>query len=222
MMQSDAGWANKGREGRAVPSFGAGVVEWHGSTEADAPLIVLLHGWGETEADMVALVPSLPVGLTYASLRGPLAMGRHPAWFAPGHPFHLSAQWFEAWLNGVASPTRPVVLVGFSAGAAFAGGLLLLNPGRYAGAAILYGTLPFEAGVATPPGGLAGIPVFVAHGTNDAMIPRDLLDRAWTYLTQDSGASARAVLYEDAHGVSERSLADLAHWITEVTTGQTP
>ena len=50
--------------------------------------------------------------------------------------------WFRAWLDDVASRGRPVVLVGFSGGAAFAGGLLLDDPGRYAGAAILYGTLP--------------------------------------------------------------------------------
>ena len=37
---------------------------------------------------------------------------------------------------------RPVLLVGFSGGAAFAGGLVLDDPSRYAGAAILYGTLP--------------------------------------------------------------------------------
>lgn len=37
--------------------------------------------------------------------------------------------------------------MGFSGGAAFAGGLLLDNPTRYAGAAVLHGTLPFDAGL---------------------------------------------------------------------------
>ena len=50
--------------------------------------------------------------------------------------------WFRAWLDEVAPAGRPVVLVGFSGGAAFAGGLVLDDPARYAGAAILYGTLP--------------------------------------------------------------------------------
>ena len=86
-----------------------------------------------------------------------------------------------------------MVLVGFSGGAAFAGGLILDDPTRYAGAAILYGTLPFDAGVPTTPGRLAGLPVLVAHGDTDTVIPRDLLDRTWTYLHDDAGSTTTGV-----------------------------
>ena len=75
--------------------------------------------------------------------------------------------WFRGWLDDVAPAGRPVLLVGFSGGAAFAGGLLLDDPARYAGAAILYGTLPFDAGVPTDAGRLAGVPVLVAQGDAD-------------------------------------------------------
>ncbi|WP_281271741.1 hypothetical protein [Nocardioides immobilis] len=54
--------------------------------------------------------------------------------------------WFRPWLDDIAPAGRPVLLVGFSGGAAFAGGLVLDDPDPYAGAAILYGTLPFNAG----------------------------------------------------------------------------
>lgn len=40
---------------------------------------------------------------------------------------------FRGRLDVVAPAGRPVVLVGFSGGAAFAGGLLLDEPSRYAG-----------------------------------------------------------------------------------------
>jgi predicted esterase len=71
-----------------------------------------------------------------------------------------------------------VVLIGFSGGAAFAGGLVLDEPARYAGAAILYGTLPFDAGLAPTPARLAGLPVFVAQGEHDTVIPsEDLVQR---------------------------------------------
>ncbi|MFF6988464.1 hypothetical protein [Streptomyces sp. NPDC010273] len=43
-------------------------------------------------------------------------------------------------------------------------------------AAILSGTLPFDAGVPTETARLAGVPVFVAQGERDHVIPRDLLD----------------------------------------------
>lgn len=111
------------------------------------------------------------------------------------------------------SPGREVILVGFSGGAAFAGGLLLDQPSHYSGAAILYGTLPFDAGVPVTPGRLAGIPVFVAQGDQDTVIPRELLDATWGYLTNPSGAPAWATRYPDGHGISTSSLSDLAGWL---------
>jgi phospholipase/carboxylesterase len=106
--------------------------------------------------------------------------------------------------------------VGFSAGAAFAGGVLLSDPDRYVGAALLCGTLPFDAGVATSLGRLVGKEVFLAHRLDDAMIPSELLDRAWSYLTADSRARAHAVRYEGGHAVSPAMLAELARWLTRV------
>ena len=113
-----------------MTDLGSSVVEWRGSTRLDAPLVVLMHGWGESETDMMALVPSLPADLAYASVRGPYLRGRHSAWFDTGRSFDDTVRWFESWLDGVAPAGRPVVLVGFSAGAAFAGGVLLRNPSR--------------------------------------------------------------------------------------------
>ena len=178
----------------------------------------MLHGWGETEADMIAFVPSLPNELSYASVRAPYVNGRRYDWFAAGRAFEETTRWFEHWLDTVPPAGRRVVLVGFSAGAAFAGGLLLVHPDRYVGAAMLCGTLPFDAGVATPAGRLVGTDVFLAHRSDEAMIPHELLDRAWMYLTQDSGARAYAVRYEGGHGVYPAMLNDLARWLSEVAS----
>jgi phospholipase/carboxylesterase len=107
------------------------------------------------------------------------------------------------------------VLVGFSGGAAFAGGLLLDDPARYAGAAVLYGTLPFDAGVPTTPARLAGVPVVVAQGEHDTVIPQELLDRTWTYLLGESGAPAVARRDPVGHGLGAAALATLAGWLQE-------
>ena len=196
---------------------GQPVAEWSGSTRADAPVVVLLHGWGETEADMTAFVPRLPHGFAYASVRAPHARGRSFAWFARGEPFDRTLAWFEEWLDGAVVADRPVVLVGFSAGAAFAGGAILVHPDRYVGAAILCGTLPFDAGVATPPGRLAGKHVFVGHSRDDPQMPHDLLDRAWDYLTRESGAITEAHRYDCGHEVTAEALADLHTWLGALT-----
>ena len=195
---------------------GVPVVEWSGSAQPDVRLVVMLHGWGETETEMTALVPSLPPGPAYASLRAPYFQGRHRAWFTKGQPFTTTAGWFEDWLDSIHAYERPIVLVGFSAGAAFAGGVLLLNPRRYLGAAILSGTLPFDAGVETPTDRLIGKSVLLVHNTADAMIPPELLDRAWRYLTGDSGACTHALRFEGGHGISEQAVAALGHWLDEV------
>ena len=186
------------------------IAHWSGSTDAAAPLVVLFHGWAEDERDMAALVPSLPSGMTYASLRAPYRIGRHYGWFAQGHPFHDTLGWFEDWLDTVAVKHRPIVLVGFSAGAAFAGGAIVVNPDRYSGAAVLCGTLPFDTGLSTPPGRLDAKQVFIGHSLDDPVMPHDVLDRAWDYLTKDSGAIAQAKKYECGHEVTREALADLA------------
>lgn len=41
------------------------------------------------------------------------------------------------------------------------------------------GALPFDAGLTVEPGHLADVPIFVAQGDNDHVIPRELLDRTW-------------------------------------------
>ena len=139
-------------------------------------------------------------------MRAPITEGGGYAWFANrgiGRPVAESLRdtmdWFRGWLDEAAPDGRPVVLVGFSGGAAFAGGLVLDDPSRYAGAAILYGTLPFDAGLATDPGRLANLPAFVAQGDGDHVIPRELLDRTWNYLLSESGAPTVAQRQPGGH-----------------------
>ena len=53
--------------------FGPAVVATAGSTDPDAPLVVLLHGRGSHEKEILALADHLPVGPTCASVRAPIA-----------------------------------------------------------------------------------------------------------------------------------------------------
>jgi phospholipase/carboxylesterase len=202
--------------------FGPASVAFAGSTDRQAPLVVLLHGRGSHEREIISLAGHLPSGPAYVAVRAPIAEGAGFAWFANrgiGRPIADSlAQtmaWFRGWLDGVAPEGRPVVLVGFSGGAAFAGGLVLADPTRFAGAALLYGTLPFDGGVPVTPGRLAGLPVFVAHGEQDDVIPRELLDRTWAYLLEESGARPHARRDPGGHGITAETRAELGDWIRE-------
>ena len=192
----------------------------HGSTDPSAPLVVLLHGRGSHEREILGVAAHLPDGPAYAAVRAPIAEGGGYAWFANrgiGRPVASSLDetmaWFRGWLDDVAPPGRPVILVGFSGGAAFAGGLVLADPGRFAGAAILYGTLPFEAGLPIDDGRLAHLPVFVAQGDQDHVIPRELLDRTWSYLLGESGAPTVARRDPGGHGMTHGTLHALHEWV---------
>ena len=210
--------------GMTASSFAPPTVAWAaGQDDPALPLVVLLHGRGSSERDIIALAGHLPAGASYTAVRAPIAEGGGYAWFANrgiGRPVAESLAetmaWFRQWLDGVAPEGRPVVLVGFSGGAAFAGGLVLDEPDRFAGAAILYGTLPFEeAGVPVEPAALLGLPVFVAQGDQDHVIPRELLDRTWRHLVQDSGASPYARRDPGGHGLSQETADELAGWLAE-------
>ncbi|MGC5019227.1 alpha/beta hydrolase [Micromonospora sp. DT47] len=206
----------------SIPRFAPASVATAGSTDPQAPLVVLLHGRGSHEREIIALADHLPSSPAYAAVRAPIAEGAGYAWFANrgiGRPVAESLAetmtWFRTWLDEAAPPGRPVILVGFSGGAAFAGGLILADPQRFSGAAILYGTLPFDAGVPVTPARLAGLPVFVAQGDQDTVIPRELLDSTWHYLLGDSGAPAYARRDPGGHGISQATLAELGGWIRE-------
>jgi phospholipase/carboxylesterase len=196
------------------------VVVTRGSTDPDAPLVVLLHGRGSDEQAIIGLADVLPDGAAYAAVRAPIAEGGGFAWFANrgiGRPVAESLEatisWFRGWLDAVAPAGRPVVLVGFSGGAAAAGGLLLADPQRFAGAGVLYGTMPFDAGLDTGPGRLDGVPVFVAQGDADHVIPLDLQQRTWAYLHGDSGAQTTSHRDGGGHGLSQGALYALHAWL---------
>ncbi|WP_255770358.1 alpha/beta hydrolase [Pseudarthrobacter sulfonivorans] len=212
--------ADPGASGLTSPST-PHVVATAGSTEPSAPLVVLLHGRGSNEREILSLASHLPPEFAYAAVRAPIGEGHGYAWFANrgiGRPTaeSLAEQmaWFRRWLDDYAVAGRPVILVGFSGGAAFAGGLVLDDPERFAGAAILYGTLPFDAGVPVTPERLSGVSVLVAHGEQDRVIPAELLARTWEYLTTESGASVRTRRDPGGHQISAQTLSEIGTWIS--------
>ena len=208
-------------------TFAAPVVLTTGAdarADSEAPLVVLLHGRGADERSILSLVPHLPTGPAYAAVRAPISEGGGYAWFANrgiGRPVTESLDatmtWFRAWLDDAAPAGRPVVIVGFSGGAAFAGGLVLSDPHRYAGAAVLNGTLPFDAGVPVEAGRLEGTTVFLARGQADTVIPRELLDRTWSYLHEQSGADLTAHLDPGGHALTAGTVEALHAWLESVT-----
>ncbi len=190
---------------------------------ASTPLVVMLHGRGADEHDLIDLAADLPRGFAFASLRAPLELPEGGyRWFEDrgvGRPvaksLRAAVDRIRAWVDGpaLAGYDRDrIFLLGFSAGMMTAGALVLEDPARFAGAVLLSGALALDAGPATP-GRLAGVPVFMAHGTADTMIPADLVLQTQRYLRDRSGAELTERTYQRDHSIARREIADIAAWL---------
>lgn len=198
-------------EHRVTESASPLITRW-GSRDPEAPLIVLFQGTdslgdapGDSyQTDLAMFVRCLPDGAAYAAVRVPQA--------APGHvPPGLAV--LRGWIDQQRAREFPVVLIGVGGGAAAVGAMLLTDPARFAAAALLYGVLPFDSDVPMTRGRLAGIPVFLAHGAHDLVMPLELQRRTWDYLVRDSGSPLWAQRQPGGHELTAETVSGLAGWI---------
>ena len=198
-----------------------------------AGLLVLLHGRGADERDLLPLADFLDPQkqLLVVSPRGPLALppgGAH--WYAVreiGFPdpatFLSTFGVASSWLDGLWKETglRPAntVLAGFSQGAVMTYSLGLAS-GRPRPAALIamsgfVPTVPgFELDLSSPLP-----PVSIAHGTHDPVISVDWGRRARDLL-QDAGAD---VLYRESpipHTIDPRFLSEVRPWLDRALGAQ--
>ncbi len=179
------------------------------------PVILLLHGWTGDENAMWVFTPRLPPNWLMLAPRGlfPAPQGGY-AWHTALKTWP-SVQHFEAavdalhhWLTLANFPVADfssLHLVGFSQGAALAYAFTLSHPERVASLSALSGFMP--EGVILDPSNrrLSGLPVFITHGTKDALVPVararravEVLDRAGamvTYCEHDVGHKLNASCY---------------------------
>ncbi len=108
-----------------------------------------------------------------------------------------------------ADPDR-MYLMGFSQGAAVSMALALRHPQLARGLAALVGFAPTATAEAVD-GRLAGLPVFMAAGTEDETIPYDVTQRSLALLEQ-SGADLAYHEYQTGHKLNAAGMNDLRAW----------
>lgn len=193
------------------------------------PLLLLLHGIGSNEDDLYGLAPYLDERFLIVSARAPLPMGPMAyGWFNIEYtPQGLSAdlaqaeQSYQLLLRFIDEVVEKygigqsgVYLMGFSQGAMMSLSVALTQPGKVAGVVALSGRLPTSAlEHLAALEDLAGLPVFLAHGTDDFVIPINFAREAREVLTQ-LPIELTYREYRMAHQVSMESLRDVCAWLS--------
>ena len=167
---------------------------WREPAGEPAGALVLLHGRGADERDLFPLLDLLDperrlLGVTPGGPHHLPPGGRH--WYALGGiptpdpaTFAATAPRLAAFLDGLPVPMDRVVLGGFSQGTVMSYAMSL-GPGRPrpAGLVAMSGFLPRVADWPLQPERLRGVPVGIAHGSLDPVIPAQFAAEAEATLT---------------------------------------
>ena len=182
-----------------------------------APLL-LLHGTGGDENDLISLGRHVAPGATLISPRGKVLEGAMPRFFrrvAEGvwdiEDLHRRTEELAAFVARAREIYKlgPPIAVGYSNGANIAWSLLLRRPDLLAGAALLRAMLPFDP---PPAQDLGGVPVLVLAGAADPVVPAPQRDRLAALLKR-AGADVTYHVIPAGHGLTERDLDLVREWL---------
>jgi phospholipase/carboxylesterase len=191
-----------------------------GSVTGAAPLL-LLHGTGGDENDLLPLGAALAPGAALLSPRGQVLEHGMPRFFrrlAEGvfdeddvrrRAAELGAFVTEAGhRHGLAAP----IAVGFSNGANIAAALLLTQPGVLAGAVLLRAMVPLSE----PPAiDLKGKPVLILSGAADPIVPAANAAKLAAQLSQ-AGAEVTHRTLPAGHQLSQADVDLARDWLARI------
>lgn len=186
---------------------------------ADSPALLLLHGTGGDEHDLVPIGTHISPTATIVSPRGRAPEGPVNRWCARHAPGVLDeedivrrAAELATFLDEVRTAHRieqPLWALGYSNGANMAAAMMLLHPGSLDGALLLRPMLPLRP-ERTPD--LQGVPIYIAAGTRDTMIPAESTGELIALL-EESGADTTASWTDAGHGFSREELEAARKWL---------
>jgi phospholipase/carboxylesterase/glyoxalase family protein len=189
------------------------------------PTLLLLHGTGGNEEDLVGLGEELASGAAILSPRGKVSEFGAPRFFrrlAEGVFDHEDllfrtrelAEFVEAASEEYGFDPSKIIAVGYSNGANVAASTILLHPGLLRAAVLFRAMVPFEPEV-TPD--LSGMPVFMAAGRMDRMIPPDNSQRLAEIL-DEAGADVDLRWRDTGHPLTYEEVREAKVWLAAILT----
>lgn len=199
--------------------------------ERGAPAVLLLHGRGADERDLLPIGDALPDELHVLSARAPDPLQGGYTWYEldlSGGGLHQSqphAEQFRRSLDLVEEFVDQAVdaygldpdrlgLLGFSQGAITSLSALLERPDRYAWVVALNGYLAAAHDDPELFEGAASTPVFLGAGEGDRVIPVQRAERAAERL-REGGLDVTFETYRVGHGTTPSEVQDVAAWVAE-------
>jgi phospholipase/carboxylesterase len=184
--------------------------------------LLLLHGTGGNEGDLLPLGRALDAEAALLSPRGKVLENGMPRFFrrlAEGvfdekdliRRAHELADFIEAAAAHYSFDPKKAVAVGYSNGANIAGGVLLLRPGVLCGAALWRPMVPLRP-KALPE--LQGAPVLVSVGNQDPIVPAENARELVTLLRR-AGADVTVCFENAGHGLTDATFASTQRWLGE-------
>jgi predicted esterase/catechol 2,3-dioxygenase-like lactoylglutathione lyase family enzyme len=193
-----------------------------GAERAGSTTLVLLHGTGGDEDDLLPLGRALLPGAGMLSPRGKVLEGGAPRFFrrlAEGvfdqedlaRRTEELGDFIEAAVKSYELDRDGLVAVGFSNGANIASSLLLRRSGLLRGAVLLSPMVPFEPEVLPD---LGGTPVFIGAGRADPIATMRQVQRLAELLEQ-AGAKVTIHWSHGGHEVSKGEIDAAREWIAQ-------
>lgn len=187
------------------------------TTQGRAPLL-LLHGTGGDENDLLPLGRMLSPGAALLSPRGRVLERGMPRFFrrlAEGVFDHddvrreadALADFVMAAREGCGMPAP--IAVGFSNGANIAAAVLYRRPEALAGAVLMRAMVPLEEAPAHP---LDGKPVLILSGNADTLMGQENPARLAATLTA-AGAQVEHRVLRAGHGLTQADVTLAAQWL---------
>lgn len=207
-------------------AFPAPVVLWSKPEEARAgkPLLVLLHGYGANEQDLLSLADMLPEDFAVASVRAPIVSGPGYTWFPLTASIDYTldavkdaAAYAQDWIDSVKGNHPSVTLLGFSMGMAMATTLLRQRPEDFAAVVGLSG---FVVDAGSDPSfrdaELDGtVPLFWGRDQQDPVITPDKIEYTMGWVRKH--VKLTKVLYAGMwHGINQQEIGHVSEFLTHV------
>ncbi|MDE3057234.1 MAG: alpha/beta hydrolase [Bacteroidota bacterium] len=194
-------------------------------TAKQSPALILLHGRGADENDLLGLAPELDERLMLFSVRAPypFPFGGF-AWFdldeqgnADPKMFMESYNRLFAFLDEIttthAIDTKKIFLMGFSMGTIMAYAMALTKPERFAGVIVQSGFLREIPELELKWNELQHCPFIITHGIQDTIIPVTWAQKTRDMFAARSNAEVVYKEYQMGHQISDASVASVMEWL---------